>query len=115
MHIFVAVLFENVRHPGAGSFVRSSTISDDHSIAWNISEMLLNLIGGNTNGDRKFCFCFSPGFRISRSYEKYVFTSIEPTAQVFDADSAGHIRAPPESGRNLTADWDGTVAGELRI
>jgi len=70
VHILVAVLFENVRHPGAGSFVRSSTVGNNRSIAWNIGEMLLDLIGWGTNGARKFCFRIGPGFMISRIDEK---------------------------------------------
>ena len=77
MHIFVAVLFENVRHPGAGRFVRSSAVGHDRPIAWNVGEMWLDLIGGNANGARESCFSLAPRFWIARVNKKYVFSAIQ--------------------------------------
>jgi hypothetical protein len=54
MHIFPTTFREFLRHPGAGSFVRSSAVGYDRAVLWYLVEMFGELIGGNAHGIRQF-------------------------------------------------------------
>ena len=77
MHIFEAVIVQDLRHTGARAFVRSSAIGYDRAISRNVREMFLDLIGRDADCAGQFCFSFRPGFWIASVHKKCVFATIK--------------------------------------
>jgi len=94
MHVFEVMLFENVRHTGARSFVRSSAIGHDRAVAWNVREMLFDLIGRDANRARQFRVAFRPSLGVACVDEEDISVLREPFSHLVDGNSFGHS-APP--------------------
>src|SRR5690349_3379745 len=76
MHILPAMLHQHLRHTGARGLVRSSTVSNDGAITWNLVEVLLHFVGRNPNRARKFRRRLTPRSGIARIDErKHLATS----------------------------------------
>jgi hypothetical protein len=84
------VLFENVRHPGAGRFIRSSAVGDDRAITWDVCDVLLDQVGWNADRARQFGLGFGPRRRVACVNEKYVFSAVQTAAQVLYANPIRH-------------------------
>jgi hypothetical protein len=54
MHVFPTGFSEFLRHPGAGSFVRSGAVRYDCAVFWDFVEMLGEFIAGYANGVGQF-------------------------------------------------------------
>jgi hypothetical protein len=102
----VAVLFENVRHPGAGRFIRSSAVGDDCAVTWDVCEVLLDKVGWNADRARQFGLSFSPCCRVACVNEKYVFSAVQTGAQVLYANPIRHSPTALIAGEGYQ--WIGT-------
>src|SRR5688572_30147336 len=54
VNVSPAAIGEFLCHTGTGGFVRSSAIRDHRAIAWNLADMLGNMVGRNADGAGKF-------------------------------------------------------------
>jgi hypothetical protein len=87
MNIFPTAIREFLRHTGAGSFVRSSTVSYDRAVLWYLIEMFRELVGGNAQSVRQFLIRFSPRGRVPRVKKRELFPTIQPLSYFISSDS----------------------------
>jgi len=87
MHIPEALCNQLLRHTGARSFIRSSTISDDRAIARDFRKVLLDIIGRHPDSSGQFCFGFTPGYGISRVNKRKFLPTIHSFLDLVHSDS----------------------------
>jgi hypothetical protein len=66
MHICIAVIRQDLRHPGARCLVRSRAVHHHRSISADIRQMFFRLIGRNPYCPRHPGSCLAPGVRAAR-------------------------------------------------
>jgi hypothetical protein len=52
MNVLVTMFHQNLRHTGAGGFMRSGTVGDNGAVRWNIRKVFLHLIRRHTGRPR---------------------------------------------------------------
>ena len=87
MNVFPTTLREFLRHPGAGSFVRSGAVSYDRAILWYLIEMFRELVRGNAQRVRQFLIRFSPRRRVACIKKRKLLPPIQSLSYFISSDS----------------------------
>src|SRR6266404_2819958 len=93
MNILITVGREFLRHPGAGVFVRSSTVGDYCAVMRNFRQMFFNFVSGHPHRAGQLGFGFAPSYRIARVDKSKLLAAIHPFFHFINCDSCYfHLR-----------------------
>jgi hypothetical protein len=114
----IAALPKLLRQTGAGTFIRSSAISDNGLVFWNFVDVLFKAVEGNAKSSWHHDVGLSPSFRIARVNHREILTCRHALAQVInrDSDIILHIKASLFSlAGDRYAAWFLSMAAKLAL